>query len=107
MGCGVPAGGGCGAAVDVVTAAGPVGAAGGGLFVGVDTGGVEEGGDIGDIGVDIGLDTGSPVSNDYASPNPFSGAIKKVNIHLEPAMTNHTDNEQIRKVEEATDLAAQ
>jgi arylsulfatase len=56
---------------------------------------------------DIGLDTGSPVSNDYASPNPFTGAIKKVNIHLEPAMTNHTDNEQIRKVEEATDLAAQ
>src|SRR5262245_41109513 len=33
---------------------------------------------------DVGLDTGSPVSDDHASPNPFTGTIKKVEIHLEP-----------------------
>jgi arylsulfatase len=26
---------------------------------------------------DVGLDTGSPVSNDYESPDPFTGTIKK------------------------------
>ena len=56
---------------------------------------------------DIGLDTGSPVSNDYASPNPFTGTIKKVEIHLEPEATNRTDIDQIQKVDDATERAAQ
>jgi hypothetical protein len=56
---------------------------------------------------DIGLDTGSPVSNDYASPNPFTGTLKKVEIHLEPAPTNRTDIDQIQKIEAASDLAPQ
>jgi arylsulfatase len=53
------------------------------------------------------LDTGLPVSNDYASPNSFPGTAKKVEIHLEPVTMNRTDIEQIQKVEEASDLAAQ
>jgi hypothetical protein len=31
----------------------------------------------------VGLDIGS-FSNDYESPNPFTGTIKKGEIHLEP-----------------------
>ena len=56
---------------------------------------------------DVGLNTGSPVSNDYASPNSFTGTTKKVEIHLEPVTMNRTDIEQIQKTEEASDLAAQ
>ena len=33
---------------------------------------------------DIGMDTGSPVSADYVSPNAFTGTIKKVVIDLKP-----------------------
>jgi arylsulfatase len=43
------------------------------------------------------LDTGLPVSNDYASPNSFPGTAKKVEIHLEPVTMNRTDIEQIRR----------
>src|SRR5262249_41977353 len=31
---------------------------------------------------DIGVDTGSPVSDDYKSPNPYTGTLRKVVIHL-------------------------
>ena len=55
----------------------------------------------------IGLDTGSPVSDDYVSPNPFSGTLRKMEVHLEPTMTNRTHNDQIQKVGAATELAAQ
>src|SRR5262249_20871103 len=33
---------------------------------------------------DIGMDTGTPVSPDYKSPNVFTGTIKKVTIDLKP-----------------------
>jgi arylsulfatase len=33
---------------------------------------------------DIGMDTGSPVSADYKSPNEFTGKLKKVTIDLKP-----------------------
>ena len=48
---------------------------------------------------DIGMDTGSPVSDDYKSPNPYTGTLRKVQIHLEP--TDHTENDIgiIRKAE--------
>jgi predicted enzyme related to lactoylglutathione lyase len=46
-------------------------------------------------------------ANDYESPNPFTGMIKKVEIHLEPEPTNRTDIDQIQKIEEATERAAQ
>jgi arylsulfatase len=48
---------------------------------------------------DIGMDTGSPVSDDYKSPNSYTGTLRKVQIHLEP--TDHTENDIriIRKAE--------
>jgi len=33
---------------------------------------------------DIGMDTGTPVSADYKSPNAFTGKLKKVTIDLMP-----------------------
>jgi hypothetical protein len=35
-----------------------------------------------DATFDIGLETGSPVSDDYVSPNPFSGTLRKMEVHL-------------------------
>jgi arylsulfatase len=54
---------------------------------------------------DVGMDAGSPVSNDYKSPNPYTGTLRKVQINLEP--TNHTENEikTIRKVERDVEFA--
>ncbi|MGY8705551.1 hypothetical protein RAD16_07365 [Bradyrhizobium sp. 18BD] len=48
---------------------------------------------------DIGVDTGSPVSDNYASPNPYAGKLRKVEIRLGPV--NHTENDvkAIRKAE--------
>jgi arylsulfatase len=54
---------------------------------------------------DIGMDTGSPVSDDYTSPNPYTGILQKVLIHLQP--TDHTENDikTIRKAELAVEWA--
>jgi arylsulfatase len=48
---------------------------------------------------DVGKDAGSPVSNDYQSPNPYTGTLRKVEVNLQP--TNHTENDikLIRKAE--------
>ena len=43
---------------------------------------------------DIGMDTGSPVSDDYASPNPFTGTLKKVEIHLNPVKLDKAENDE-------------
>jgi arylsulfatase len=32
--------------------------------------------------LDVGQDTGSPVSNDYMAPNPYAGRVLKVTIDL-------------------------
>ncbi len=56
---------------------------------------------------DIGMDTGSPVSEDYVSPNAFTGTIKKVEIHLQPVKLNKTERNEIRKIVRATEFAAQ
>ncbi len=34
---------------------------------------------------DIGEDSGSPVTNNYASPNRFTGTLKKVVVEVQPA----------------------
>jgi hypothetical protein len=47
---------------------------------------------------DIGEDTGSPVSADYASPNRFTGILKKVEIDIKPANVNTADQEKIRSM---------
>jgi arylsulfatase len=56
---------------------------------------------------DIGVDTGSPVSDDYKSRNPYTGTLRKVQIHVEP--TDHAENDlkAIRKAERAAWFAAE
>lgn len=54
---------------------------------------------------DIGMDTGSPVSASYTSPNPYKGRLQKVQIHLEPMDHTESDTRTIRKAEHDTDLA--
>ena len=56
---------------------------------------------------DNGMDTGSPVSEDYASPNPFTGTLKKVEIHLDPVKLDKAEDERIRKVQRDTALLAE
>jgi arylsulfatase len=54
---------------------------------------------------DVGMDTGSPVSEDYKSPNPYTGTLRKVQIMLQP--TDHTENDikLIKKVERDVEFA--
>jgi arylsulfatase A-like enzyme len=47
---------------------------------------------------DIGEDTGSPVSADYASPNAFTGKLKKVEIDVKPANVTAADQEKLRSM---------
>jgi len=54
---------------------------------------------------DIGMDTGSPVSDDYKSPNPYTGKLQKVQIHLEPMDHSEIDIKAIRKAELAVQVA--
>ena len=48
---------------------------------------------------DIGLDMGSPVSDDYKSPNPYTGTLRKVGVRLEPMEHAENDIKTIRKAE--------
>ena len=51
---------------------------------------------------DIGLDSGSPASNDYASPYDFTGTLHKVVIDARPAnLTSQPTVERIRAVQQA------
>jgi arylsulfatase len=54
---------------------------------------------------DVGMDTGSPVSEDYKSPNPYTGKLQKVQIHLEPVDHTENDIKTIRKAERAGEFA--
>ena len=54
---------------------------------------------------DVGMDTGSPVSNDYKSPNPYTGKLLKVRIHLEPMDHTENDIKTIRKAKRAVEFA--
>ena len=44
---------------------------------------------------DIGLDSGSPASNDYASPNDFGGTLHKVVIDAHPTNLTSADLDRI------------
>jgi arylsulfatase len=48
--------------------------------------------------LDIGEDTGTPVSEDYHVPFRFTGALKKVAIQLTDARLSPEDEEEIRKI---------
>jgi len=47
---------------------------------------------------DIGEDSGSPVSAAYASPNRFTGTLKKVEIDVQPANLSADDRERLRSM---------
>jgi arylsulfatase A-like enzyme len=54
---------------------------------------------------DIGIDTGSPISNDYESPFNYSGTIEKVVIDLETGKLSSLDEETVRRAEKKARLA--
>ncbi len=56
---------------------------------------------------DIGEDSGSPVSTAYASPNRFTGTIKKVVIDTQPTHLSAAEQETIRNIEREAALAAE
>lgn len=58
-------------------------------------------------GFDIGEDTGSPVSQDYSSPNRFIGTIKKVVIDTKPMNLTAAERETIHRAENNAWLASQ
>jgi arylsulfatase A-like enzyme len=49
---------------------------------------------------DIGLDSGSPASNDYASPFDFTGTLHKVVVDASPANLTAADRERIQAVQQ-------
>jgi arylsulfatase len=55
---------------------------------------------------DIGMDTGSPVSVDYSSPNRFTGTLRKVEIALGPSTLSEEDAKTLRAMETAAAVAA-
>ena len=55
---------------------------------------------------DVGMDTGSPVSDDYASPNRFGGTLKKIEISLEPSVLSPEDEQKVQTMERAAAAAA-
>jgi arylsulfatase A-like enzyme len=54
---------------------------------------------------DIGMDTGSPVSSDYASPNKFTGKIKDVKIELGTGKLSDADEKQVRVLQQKAAVA--
>jgi arylsulfatase len=54
-----------------------------------------------DESFDIGLDTGSPASNDYAAPYDFTGTLHKVVIDARPASLTSGDRDRIEAVQQA------
>ena len=48
--------------------------------------------------LDIGEDTGTPVSEDYQVPLKFTGALKRVAIQLTDATLSPEDEAEIRKM---------
>jgi len=51
---------------------------------------------------DVGLDAGSPVSEDYQSPFPYSGTIKKVEINTQPSAVTASEQRKVREYERKT-----
>ena len=56
---------------------------------------------------DIGEDSGSPVSAAYASPNRFTGTIKKVEIDTQPPNLTAAEQQRIQTAEQNARLAAE
>ena len=54
---------------------------------------------------DVGMDNGSPVSEDYRAPFAYAGTIKKVEIHLAPSALSASDRKAVRDAERKAALA--
>jgi arylsulfatase len=54
---------------------------------------------------DVGMDNGSPVSEDYQPPFAYAGTIKKVQIHIAPSALNANDQEKVRNAEHDAAIA--
>jgi hypothetical protein len=46
---------------------------------------------------DTGLDTGSPVSDQYASPFKFAGAINRIGVDIAPTKFGELEQKRIRE----------
>jgi hypothetical protein len=53
---------------------------------------------------DIGMDTGSPVSEAYEPPFAYAGTIKKVRINIQPPNLSASDQQTVRDAERAAAL---
>jgi arylsulfatase len=62
---------------------------------------------FGSESLDVGMDNGSPVSEDYQPPFAYTGTIKKVEIHLSPGQLSRNDREKIRDAKNKTAIATQ
>jgi len=56
---------------------------------------------------DVGMDNGSPVSENYPRPSAYAGTIKKVVIKVQPANLNANDMHKLRDAERNAMLAVQ
>jgi len=53
---------------------------------------------------DVGMDTGSPVSDTYEPPFAYAGSIKKVTIALQPSVLGGSDQKTVRDMEKKAAL---
>jgi arylsulfatase len=54
---------------------------------------------------DIGMDNGSPVSEDYEPAFAYTGIIKKVEINIKPSALSTSDQQRVHGAERAAALA--
>jgi len=54
---------------------------------------------------DVGMDNGSPVSENYQAPFAYGGTIKKVQIHIAPSGLGASDQEKVRDGERDAAMA--
>jgi arylsulfatase len=54
---------------------------------------------------DVGMDNGSPVSEDYRPPFAYAGTIKRVEIHIAPSALSASDQKQVRIAERKAAMA--
>ena len=55
--------------------------------------------------LDVGMESGSPVSEDYRPPFAYTGIIKKVQIHVAPSTLSASDQEKVRNAERDAAIA--
>jgi len=53
---------------------------------------------------DLGMDNGSPVSENYQPPFPYAGTLKKVEINIASPALSESDQEKVRNEERAAAL---